>query len=46
MFCAFEIMQLSSAMFCVVRAVGKFDFRGVIDENLKDVAPDGEKVMQ
>ena len=31
MFCACEMIQLFSVMFCVVRSVHKFDFRLVIN---------------
>jgi hypothetical protein len=31
--CVGEIIRLSSVVFCVVRAVNKFDFRLVINEN-------------
>ena len=34
MFCAFEIIQLFSVLFCMVRAVHKFDFRLVKEEHL------------
>jgi len=45
-FCACEIMQLLSVVFFVVRDVGKFDFRSVVNETLKEVVSCGEKVMQ
>jgi len=33
-FCAYEMVQLRSVVFCVVRTVHKFDFRFVIGEHL------------
>ena len=36
MFCAFQIIQLFSVVFYVVRAVLKFDFRLVIKKNLSN----------
>jgi hypothetical protein len=39
-------MKLFSAVFCVVRGVGKFDVRRGIDDTLIEMAPDGKNVMQ
>jgi hypothetical protein len=39
-------MQFISLVFCVSRAVGRFDFRRAIDETLNEVAPGVKKFMQ
>jgi hypothetical protein len=38
-FCACDIVQLFSVVFCVVRTVNKFDFRHVINETPNKCQP-------